>query len=162
VKNIGLLLEIFPSLPAHWYLYLWNFYPPFFGAGIRIHHVAPDFSSARTSLRLRWWNRNIIGTLFGGSLYSMCDPMHMVLLSHLLGPDYVVRDRGAEVRFLRKGVNSAHAHFEISTRTVAEIWNDPSEVQERKFKVEVRDREGDVIAEVVKTLYIRRKGAATK
>jgi len=54
------------------------------------------------SLRLRWWNRNYIGTIFGGSIYSMCDPFHMVILLELLGPNYLVRDKGAEIRFLKR------------------------------------------------------------
>lgn len=162
MKNIALLLELFPRLPGHWYLYLWNFYPPYLGAGIRIRRVAPDFSRVETSLRLHWWNRNIFGTLFGGSLYAMCDPIHVVMLIQLLGDRYVVRDKGAEIRFLKKGTNSGRAHFEISPRTVAEIWNEPSEVQERKFQVNILNDEGDIIAQVVKTLHIRRKGAATK
>jgi hypothetical protein len=161
VRLIGFLIETFPELPAHWRLYLWNFWPPYFFAGIRISRIAPDFTSAETTLRLRWWNRNYIGTMFGGSLYAMCDPMHMVMLMFLLGPDYVVRDKGADVRFLKKGVGKATARFDISTKTVAEIWHDPREVQERDFVARVTNEDGEVIAEVVKRLYIRRKPAIT-
>jgi hypothetical protein len=161
VKLLFILLDMFPELPDHWKLYGWNFWPPFFFAGIRIRRVAPDFTSAETTLRLRWWNRNYIGTMFGGSLYAMCDPIHMVMLMFLLGPDYVVRDKGAEVRFLKKGRGKATARFEISPKTVAEIWNDPRETQDREFLARVTDESGDVIAEVVKRLYIRRKSANT-
>ena len=139
MRLLFLLFEIMPRLPAHWKIYLWNFYPPFLGAGIRIEKVSPDFTFAELSLRLRWWNRNYIGSLFGGSIYSMCDPMHMVLLIQLLGPDYVVRDKGAEIRFLKKGTGKVRAVFEISPQKVAEIWNDPAEVQERKFLARVQN-----------------------
>ena len=158
MKSITILLELLPRLPTHWYLYLWNLYPPFLGAGIRIRRIAPDFSSVETTLRLRWWNRNVFGTLFGGSLYAMCDPVHVVMLIQLLGPRYVVRDRGAEIRFLKKGTNAARAFFQISPRAVAEIWNDASEVQERQFQVNILNNEGEIIAQVVKTIHIRRKG----
>jgi hypothetical protein len=154
---ITFILEAIPKVPEHWLLYLWNFYPPYFFSGIRIRRVAHDFTSAELTLRLRWWNRNYLGTMFGGSIYSMCDPIHMVMLMHLLGPDYIVRDKGAEVRFLKKGLGLATARFDIDTKTVAEIWNDPNEVQERRFVARVTDDAGDVIAEVVKTLHIRRR-----
>ncbi len=143
-------------MPSHWLLYFWNFYPPFFGSGIRITHVEPDFSSIEVSLRLRWWNKNYIGTLFGGSLYMMCDPFHMVMLIKLLGTKYLVRDKGAEVRFLAKGENGAHVRFEIDSRTIAEIWDCEDGVQERQFLALVRNDEGEVIAEVRKYLHIRR------
>ncbi|MGZ3653868.1 MAG: DUF4442 domain-containing protein, partial [Bdellovibrionota bacterium] len=92
---------------------------------------------------------------------AMCDPMHMVMLIQLLGPRYIVRDKGADVRFLQKGTDTAWARFEISSKTVAEIWNDPREVQERKFTVQIKNHQGEVIAEVVKYLHIRRKPAET-
>lgn len=155
------LFEAIPEPPRHWAFYVWNFWPPYFFAGIRIRRVAADFTSAETSLRLRWWNRNYVGTLFGGSLYAMCDPIHMVMLMELLGPNYIVRDKGAEVRFLKKGRGRVTARFEIAPKTVALIWNEPAEVQEREFRVEVRDEANEVVAEVVKYLYIRRKTPET-
>ncbi len=146
----------------HRLLYLWNLYPPFLGAGIRITKIAPDLSSVEVKLKLRWWNRNYIGTMFGGSIYSMCDPFHMVILIEQLGPDYIVRDKGAEIRFLKKGTNTATALFAVDPQTIALIWNHPEDVQERHFLALVKDNSGDVIAEVRKTLHIRRKSAAPK
>ena len=35
-------------------------------------------------MALRWYNRNFVGTQFGGSLYSMVDPFYMLLLMPLL------------------------------------------------------------------------------
>lgn len=145
---------------AHWFLYLWNLYPPFLGSGIRITHIEPDFSAAEVKLRLRWWNKNYVGTLFGGSLYMMCDAFHMVMLMKLLGPDYIVRDKGAEIRFLKKGENCAHVRFEVSPREIAEIWGSEEEVQEKQFLALVRNDDGEVIAEVKKLLHIRRRSKA--
>jgi hypothetical protein len=110
----------------------------------------------RVSMRLRFWNANYIGTLFGGSIYMMCDPFHMVMLIKLLGTKYLVRDKGAEVRFLKKGENAAHVQFDIDSRTVAEIWDCEDGIQERQFLALVRNDEGEVIAEVRKFLHIRR------
>jgi len=36
-------------------------------------------------MKLRWWNRNYVGTHYGGSLYSMTDPFFMVMLIENLG-----------------------------------------------------------------------------
>ncbi len=62
-----------------------NLWPPFVGAGIRVRHIAPDFRSVTVDMRLRWTNRNYVGTHFGGSLYAMVDPFLMVMLLHNLG-----------------------------------------------------------------------------
>jgi hypothetical protein len=136
-------------------LFFWNFYPPFLGAGIRIEEAAEDFSSLTASLTPKWWNRNYVGTLFGGSIYSLCDPFHMVLLMHRLGNDFKVRDKGAEIRFLKKGVEKVWAKFEISRDVEDEILRSREEVMERKFTVEVKNIHGDSVAQVVKILHIR-------
>lgn len=141
-------------------MYLWNFYPPFLGSGIRITHIEPDFSAVEVRMRLRWWNKNYIGTMFGGSIYMMCDPFHMVILIKLLGTRYLVRDKGAEIKFLRKGEGGAHVRFEIDPKEIARIWACEDEVQEKEFLAFVHNDEGETIAEVRKRLYIRRKADA--
>lgn len=54
--------------------WLMNFYPPYLGAGIRVRHISDDFRQAQVRMGLRWYNRNYVGTQFGGSLYSMTEP----------------------------------------------------------------------------------------
>ncbi len=49
-------------------------------------------------MALRFWNRDYVGTHFGGSLYSMTDPFLMLMLIEMLGPGYVVGDRSASIR----------------------------------------------------------------
>ena len=67
-----------------------NLYPPYLGAGVRCTHVADDWRELRVEMKLRWFNRNAVGTHFGGSPYSMVDPHLMLLLMQLLGPEYTV------------------------------------------------------------------------
>jgi hypothetical protein len=45
---------------------LLNFYPPYLGAGIKISHISEDWSELHESMSLRWYNRNAVGTHFGG------------------------------------------------------------------------------------------------
>ena len=137
-------------------LFLWNLYPPFLGAGIRITGVAGDWRWMEARLKFRPWNRNYVGTVFGGSIFSLCDPFHMVLLINRLGRDYVVRDKGGEIRYLRKGLSHLSARFEIEDRQLDEIRNHPEEVQERRYVTQVKDVEDQIVAEVTKILHIRR------
>lgn len=50
-----------------------NLYPPYLGAGIRVQSISPDLRSVKVAMKLTRWNRNYVGTQFGGSLYSMVD-----------------------------------------------------------------------------------------
>ena len=64
-----------------------NLYPPYLGSGISIKAVNEDFTKISVQLKMHWYNRNAVGTHFGGSLYSMCDPFYMFILMEHLGKD---------------------------------------------------------------------------
>ena len=64
---------------------LLNIWPPFLFTGNRVMEIGADWRSARVRLRMHAWNRNAVGTHFGGSLFAMCDPFWMLLAMHALG-----------------------------------------------------------------------------
>jgi acyl-coenzyme A thioesterase PaaI-like protein len=90
-----------------------NLYPPFLGAGIRVKHIAPDYREVIVSMKLRWYNRNYVGTHFGGSLAAMTDPFYMVMLIHVLGKEYVVWDKTSTIDFIAPGRGTVTAHFTL-------------------------------------------------
>jgi len=134
-------------------------YPPFLGAGIRVKHVAEDLRAIEVEMPLHFWNQNYVGTHFGGSLYSMCDPFFMLILINQLGPDYVVWDKAATIRFKKPGKGTMKAVFHVPEERVAEIraQTDAKGKIEPAFTVQVTDSEGNVVAEVEKLLYVRKK-----
>jgi len=150
-----------PLFDRRWLIRLLNIYPPYVGAGVRIR-ATPDLRTFDVRMKLRWWNRNYVGTHFGGSLYSMCDPFLMLILVEQLGRDYIVWDKAATIRFRRPGKGTVRATFHIPPEKIEEIRTaaDRDGKVEPVFMVEVRDEKGDLVAEVEKLLYVRRKEAA--
>ena len=136
-----------------------NLWPPFLGAGIRIRRLAPDWKAIDVEMKLRRWNRNYVGTHYGGSLYSMADPFFMLMLIENLGKDYIVWDKSASIRFRKPGRGTVFAEFRVSDEQISEIKDalNSQEKIERVFRVEVKDKSGIVIAEVEKLLHVRRK-----
>ena len=63
---------------------LLKIYPPYLGAGIRVDYISEDWRELQVSMKLRWYNRNAVGTHFGGSLYAMVDPHLMLMLLQIL------------------------------------------------------------------------------
>lgn len=141
-----------------------RFWPPFLGAGIHVTRVAEDFRTVDVELRMKFFNRNYVGTHYGGSLYSMCDPWFMVMLIEQLGPDYIVWDKAATIRFKRPGKGTVKASFHISEERVQEIRAQADSLGkiEPQFQAVVTDAEGNVVAEVDKLLYVRKKQAEKK
>jgi hypothetical protein len=150
-----------PLLDRRWLIRLLNIYPPYVGAGVRVRASA-DLRTFDVRMTLRWWNRNYVRTHFGGSLYTMCDPFYMLILFEQLGRDYIVWDKAATIRFRRPGKGTVRAHFHIPPERIEEIRAaaDRDGKVEPVFTVEVRDERGDLVAEVEKLLYVRRKDAA--
>jgi acyl-coenzyme A thioesterase PaaI-like protein len=136
-----------------------NFYPPYLGAAVRITHIAEDFRRVEVEMPLRFYNRNYVGTHFGGSLYSMVDPFYMLMLINILGPGYIVWDKAANIRFKKPGKGVMKATFELTDEKIAEIRAaaDTQSKVEPLFLVLVKDEEGDVVAEIDKLLYIKKK-----
>jgi len=139
--------------------WLINLWPPFLGAGIRVTRMQSDWKAIDVEMKLRLWNSNYVGTHFGGSLYSMTDPFYMLMLIELLGPDYIVWDKAASIRFRRPGKGKVFANFRLSAQQIEEIRRElkTQEKIESTFAVDVKDEAGTVIAEVQKVLHIRRK-----
>ena len=136
-----------------------NLWPPFRGAGIRVRSIAADWSSVSVELRSRWFNRNYVGTHFGGSLFAMTDPFYALLLMHRLGERYLVWDQAASIEFVAPGRGTVSATFVLPEERVTAICTQAASGDKvlPEFEVEIRDRAGELVARVRKTLYVRLK-----
>jgi acyl-coenzyme A thioesterase PaaI-like protein len=136
-----------------------NFWPPFLFAGIHITRLDDDFRHARVELRQRWYNRNYVGTHFGGSLFAMTDPFWMIMVLRRLGSDYLVWDQAADIRFVKPGRGTVSVAFDLDEAVLDEIRAAAAGGEKvlRWFEMDVRDGAGDVVAKVRKQVYVRRK-----
>ena len=136
-----------------------GWWPPFLGAGMRVRSLSDDFRDAVVELRLGWFNRNYVGTHFGGNLYAMCDPYYMIMLMHNLGRDYLVWDKEGRIEYVAPGRGTVRAHFALTEARIAEIRAQASRGDRLlpEFEVDVTDEAGAVVAKVHKTLYVRLK-----
>lgn len=136
-----------------------NWYPPYFFSGIKIIEYAEDFTSFKVRLKLTWYNRNLLGTAFGGSLYAMCDPFFMFILMIYLGKEYVVWDKTASIDFVKPGKGTVYAEFKLSPEELKAIKDEVDQMGKKvfEFPCEVRDREGRLVAKLSKGVYVRKK-----
>jgi acyl-coenzyme A thioesterase PaaI-like protein len=146
-------------LKEKYLLKLINMYPPYIGAGVSVRPLNLEETTLEVSMKLRPWNQNYVGTHFGGSLYSMCDPWFMLVLIKQLGREYLVWDKAASIRFIRPGKGRVKAVFEISKDKVEEIKAavESDGKVEPEFHVDVKNEDGEVVARVHKTLWVKKK-----
>ncbi len=136
-----------------------NFYPPFVGAGIRVKQISSDFMRVEVEMKLRWWNKNMVGTHFGGSLMAMSDPFYMLLLMQNLGREYIVWDKASTIRFRKPGKGKMTCIFEINSELLDQIRAEVAIAGKKDYVLPliITDESGETICELEKTLYIRKK-----
>ena len=141
---------------------LMNLWPPFLCNGIRVLQLTDDWTQARVVLRLRPWNRNYVGSQFGGNLFAMADPFWMLLAMHRLGGDYYVWDKAAQIEFVAPAREHVYAHFHLDDEAISELRAEAASGEKvlRWFDTEVRTGGGELIARVRKQLYVRLKPRA--
>ena len=136
-----------------------NLFPAVLATGMRITYIASDHREVRIRLPLSWRTRNYVGTIFGGSIYAATDPIYAVMLMKLLGPNFVVWDKAANIQFKKPGRSTLYANFKLEESELETIRlaleTQPS--VNRVYTVDLADKTGLVCATVEKTLYVRRK-----
>jgi acyl-coenzyme A thioesterase PaaI-like protein len=152
----------FPSeieMPSELFRRVINLWPPFLGAGIRVTLVSGDYREIDVALKLGAHNRNHFGTQFGGSMFAMTDPFFALMMLRNLGTGYVVWDKAATIRYRQPGRGDVFARFRLDDDAVyrARKATAHGARHEPTFKVGIVDRDDEVVAEVEKTLSIRRQ-----
>jgi len=147
------------SLASRFVRWKFNFFPAYRGTGAWVTYIAGDFREVRVRLPLSWRTRNLVGTIFGGSLYGSVDPIYMIMLIRLLGREFIVWDKAAEIRFRKPGRSTLFATFTIDESELNAIREATAAGNpiDRLYTVDLVDRDGVIHATINKTIYIRRK-----
>lgn len=136
-----------------------NAWPPFLFSGIRVQRMSADFRHVRVRLRRLPATTNYVGTLFGGSLFSMTDPFWMMMILRNLGPGYVVWDKAAEIEFVAPGRSSVTATFDLTEQILDELREAAAGGEKvlRWFENDIVTDDGTLVARSRKQIYVRRK-----
>ena len=138
-----------------------NWWPPFLFSGIRLIRLSDDFRSAEVELRQHWYNRNYVGSHFGGSLFAMVDPFWMIMVLNNLGSDYLVWDQAGQIDFLRPGKGTVRARFDLDVAILDQMRVSAASGDKvlHWFETDVLGPDGERVAQVRKQVYVRLKPA---
>ncbi|NOZ34919.1 MAG: DUF4442 domain-containing protein [Chlorobi bacterium] len=139
-----------------------SIYPPYLGAGIKLKQINEDFTRFEVHMKLRWYNKNIYGTHFGGSLYAMSDPFFVFIILNFFGKEYIVWDKSAKIEFVKPGRGTVKVIFEIKKDALKELKKDIDQKGKNTyfFKTEITNAENEVVARIEKEIYIKKKTSA--
>ena len=76
-----------------------------------------------------------------------------------LGQNYVLWDQAGKIEFLKPGKGKVIAEFQITQEQIDSLANAASSGEKvlKDFSVDVKDKLGDTVARITKTLYVRKK-----
>lgn len=163
--KIQLKKKVLPPLLPKMIMWRINTYAPYLGAGVKMTKLDLVQGRCSVAMPLTALNKNVVGTQFGGSLYSMVDPFYMLLLMQMLGDDYVVWDKASQIDFVAPGKSKVTAKMHISQEELKTIKSlaEGGQAVFRDYEIDILDEEGKIVATVTKTLYIRlRKFSGSK
>lgn len=152
--------RIVNKLPIGIIRLIFNLWPPFRGAGIKVDAISPDYRSFAVSLRSKLLNKNYVGVHFGGSLFAMVDAFYMIILSKNLGSQYIVWDKAATIEFKKPARGTIQALCLMTEEEISDVKNQADQLGKYVFdrKVDLFNAQNEVVATVVKTLYVRKQG----
>ena len=111
-------------------------------------------------LPISYKNRNYVNSIFGGSMFAAVDPIPMVQLMNLIGDDFVVWDKSAQIFFKRPARENIYADFTYSLEEVDEIRSKvrlENEIEIIKTTSLTNRDKSIVYCEVKKTIYVADK-----
>ena len=141
---------------------LLNTWPPFRGQGIRVTNINKSLTRMDVQLKPKQSNQSAFA-VFGGSIYSMTEPFYMLLFLAHIGNNHIVWDKSGLITFISPAKNTINVTYEITPaqiQDVVERCKDGAPVLET-FNVDLIDTSGELVAQVEKVVYIRKKQEKT-
>jgi acyl-coenzyme A thioesterase PaaI-like protein len=153
-----ILNQLFKSPMRAKFILNW-LWPAWWFTGIKVTHISADYRRISVRMALRFYNRNYVGTQFGGNLFAMTDPFYMLMLLQNLPKKYIIWDKAGHIEFVAPGRGCVYAQFNLTENDLNNIQQQAETQHSLKqpFTIEVKDEQDTLIARVTKTIYIRKK-----
>ncbi len=140
--------------------YGFNFSPMYKRSTAKITSVSDDLLNIKIKIPISYKNKNYVGSIFGGSMFSAVDPIPMVQLIIILDNKYIVWDKSAEIFFKIPAKENIYAKFMYSETEIDEIKRQVNKNGEMLITKDTKLTNFDetkIFCEVKKTMYIATK-----
>ena len=131
-------------------------FPPFRHMGVKLLALSGDWSRVRVLLPLNQQTRNPGGSMFGGSIAAVADPV-AALACHARFLEYAVWTRELNVDFRKPGMSDLELRFDFPEKTAAHIEQQLADKGRSTplFEFGIYDTGGELVAWVRNTVAIR-------
>lgn len=137
-----------------------NFYPPFLFGRVRVKKVAKDFKFVQVRVKKSLLNKNLSGSMFGGTMFSAADPFYALMywqnFAHQYDQKVRVWLKSAEIKYKRPAIKDMYLDFSISQEDVLEVKKglEKHGKHNKEHLVFLKDKLGNTYAEVKLVVYV--------
>lgn len=142
---------------------LLEYYPPFWIMGVQVKNVSEDFREVEVRLPLRWYAKNTHGTMFGGYMCAVSDPIAAIMCGELFrGHGVESWTKAHSVTFLKPGRTVLTLKIKITDEDMQAIQAGLDQHQKvtHTFEFYFTDKAGVQIARVHNTVFLRMRAAS--
>ena len=141
-------------------LWMMRLFPPLLFNRIRLENLSPDLMQCRVRIAHSWMNRNLQGSIFGGTLFSALDPFLPVMLWQIFarkGQKLEAWLKKAEIDYLKPSSTRMKIDFKLEETDLqeAELALAGLGKFEKWLPAEVVDQNGLVCVRARLLVYLR-------
>jgi hypothetical protein len=148
------------QMPKFAIKFVLNIFPPLLFNRIVLKEISNDFLEMKVVLRRAIFNMNFHKTIFGGSIFSACDPYFPTMYYHIFASKnrkLIIWLKAAEIQYLKPADSTLKLHFKITKEDIQLAENTLNE--NGKFTiwhtVEAINKKGVVCARAKMQVYLR-------
>ena len=136
-------------------------YPPFLFMGARVRLLSPDYHRVEISIPQRWYGTNMNGSLFGGFICAVADPVPALMCGWIL-KNVEYWTKANYVDFISPGRGRIFADIVITESEITTLRTALAQNGKATHVVEFQfhDSAGTIVAKVRNTIYVRKKSGA--
>ena len=139
-----------------------NIFPPLLFNRIIIKEISNDFMQMKVVVKRSLFNINFQKTIFGGSIFSACDPYFPIMYYQIFdakGKKLIIWLKAAEIQYLKPAKSNLKLNFKITEKEIQlaeknltktgkfEIWH----------TVQAMNKKGEVCAKAKMQIYLKEK-----
>tara|TARA_X000000368_G_C22764828_1_gene594468 strand:+ start:106 stop:582 length:477 start_codon:yes stop_codon:yes gene_type:complete len=137
-----------------------NIFPPLLFNRIILKEISDDFMQMKVVIRRTLFNINFHKTIFGGTIFSACDPYFPTMYYHIFSKKnrkLIIWLKSSEIQYLRPADTSLKLHFKITDSNInlAEKTLDEKGKFEIWHEVEAISKKGVICAKAKMLIYLR-------
>lgn len=135
-----------------------NLYPPLFFNRISVKKISPDYKQMDVVLKKSFLNINYNKSIFGGSIFSACDPYFPIMYYHIFKEKKLILwVKNADIQYLSPATSNLYLNFKISNEQIEEIRTGLKNNGKYEISNEIQaiDNENNVYAKAMINVYLR-------